>query len=67
MPQQLYKLMMLFFHYVKNKIKVFRGHQQIFLKDIMIAQKYNIQNIVRITSDCPLMDPEMIDQMKKIQ
>ena len=50
----------------KNKIKVFRGHPTNLLKRYYdCAKKYNIQNIVRITSDCPLMDPEMIDQMIK--
>lgn len=29
------------------------------------AKKYNVDNIVRITSDCPLIDPHVIDDVVK--
>ena len=46
----------------KKKINFFRGS----LKDVLsryyyCAKKFNADLIVRITSDCPLIDPEIID------
>lgn len=46
----------------ENNISVFRGSE----KDVLdryyqCAEKYNIKNIVRITADCPLHDPHIID------
>ena len=47
-----------------NDILVFRGSE----KDVLdryyqCAKKYNIKDIVRITADCPLHDPEVIDMI----
>lgn len=50
-----------------KKIKFFRGPE----KDVLsrfykCAKKYKADYIVRITSDCPLIDPSLIDRMVKI-
>lgn len=48
----------------KNKILVFRGHPTNLLKRYYnCAKKFNLKNIVRITSDCPLIDPKLVDLM----
>lgn len=46
----------------ENNISIFRGQE----KDVLdryyqCAKKYNMENIVRITADCPLHDPQIID------
>ena len=51
-------------------IKYFRGSKSNVLNRYFeTAKKYNIENIIRITSDCPLIDPlimdKMIDQFRK--
>jgi spore coat polysaccharide biosynthesis protein SpsF (cytidylyltransferase family) len=48
----------------KNRIKYFRGS----LNDVLdryyqAAKYYNIKNIVRITSDCPVIDPNIVDEV----
>jgi spore coat polysaccharide biosynthesis protein SpsF len=47
----------------KNKnIKFFRGDELNVLKRYYdCAQEFHSQNILRITSDCPLIDPELVD------
>ena len=48
----------------KNKINFFRGHPTNLLSRYYnCAKKFNLKNIVRITSDCPLMDHRVIDLM----
>ena len=48
---------------IKNKIKLFRGSENDVLdRYYQCAKKYNADIIVRITSDCPLIDPDLIDQ-----
>lgn len=48
----------------KQKIDYFRGPENNVLKRYYLtAKKFNAQNIVRITSDCPLADPGLIDFM----
>jgi len=47
----------------KNKINYFRGQE----KDVLnryyqTAKKFNADIIIRITSDCPLMDPTLVDK-----
>ena len=47
-----------------KKIKVYRGN----LNDLLsryynCAKKHNADHIVRVTSDCPLIDPKIIDLM----
>jgi spore coat polysaccharide biosynthesis protein SpsF len=48
----------------KNKILVFRGHPTNLLNRYYnCAKKFKFKNIIRITSDCPLMDSKIIDVM----
>jgi len=48
----------------KNKIQVFRGSKQDLLdRYYKCALKYGCDPIIRITSDCPLIDPEIIDKI----
>ena len=50
----------------KKNISIFRGSENDVLdRYYKCAKKFKIKNIVRITSDCPLVDPKMIDQMYK--
>ena len=52
---------------LKPKYKVFRGSEDNVLKRYFFcAKKYSIKNILRITSDCPLIDPRIIDKIGKI-
>ena len=46
-----------------KKIHFFRGSEKNVLKRyIDAAEKFNIKNIVRITADCPFVDPKIIDK-----
>ena len=48
----------------KNKIPYFRGSNTNVLKRYYDAsRKHKLKNIIRITSDCPLIDPQIIDQL----
>ena len=48
----------------KNKYKVFRGHEENVLKRYHdAAKKYKADIIIRITSDCPFVDPKIIDKL----
>ena len=48
----------------KNLIKCFRGSKNNVLERYFDAsKKYNVKNIVRITSDCPFVDPIILDKM----
>ena len=50
----------------KNKIKFFRGSSNDLLdRYYYCAKKYSCQIIVRITSDCPFIDPHIIDEAIK--
>jgi len=50
----------------KNKIEVFRGDALDLLdRYYKCAKKYKSKNIIRITSDCPLMDHRIVDQIIK--
>ena len=45
-------------------VKVFRGSEQDVLdRYYQAAKAYDVQNIIRITSDCPLVDPFVIDEV----
>ena len=47
----------------KNKIKCYSGSENNLVnRYYLAAKKYNINIIVRLTADCPLIDPEIIDQ-----
>jgi len=51
----------------KNNIKYFRGSEtDVLSRYYLAAKKYKIQNIIRITSDCPLVDYRIINLMIKI-
>ena len=55
---QLFKLCQL------NNIKVFRGHSLDLLdRHYKVAKKYNAEVVIKIPSDCPLIDPEIIDKV----
>jgi spore coat polysaccharide biosynthesis protein SpsF len=46
----------------ENNIKYFRGSEENVLdRYYQCAKKYNLDTIIRITSDCPLIDPNVID------
>ena len=50
----------------KNKIKFFLGSSNDLLdRYYNCAKKYSCQIIVRITSDCPFIDPHIIDEAIK--
>ena len=50
----------------KKKIEVFRGDEKnVLSRYFNCAKKYKISTIVRITSDCPLIDHTIIDKMIK--
>ncbi len=51
----------------KYKIKSYAGSEKNVLKRyIDCCKKYKIKNIIRITSDCPLVDPRLIKKMMTI-
>ena len=51
----------------KNNFKVFRGSEKNVLNRYYeCAKRYSVQNILRITADCPLLDPKLIDKLIKI-
>jgi len=48
---------------IKNNINFFRGSERNVLERVLnTARKFKISNIVQITGDCPLIDPEIISQ-----
>ncbi len=48
----------------KNNIKVFRGNTFDLLdRHYQASRKYNADAVVKIPSDCPLIDPEIIDKV----
>ena len=47
-----------------NKIDYYRGSENDVLSRYLVgAQKHNLSSIIRLTSDCPLVDPELINEM----
>tara|TARA_B110000003_G_C16587460_1_gene510429 strand:+ start:483 stop:926 length:444 start_codon:yes stop_codon:yes gene_type:complete len=50
----------------KNKIFFFRGDENNVLKRYYLAaKKFKVKRIIRITSDCPLIDYRILDNMIK--
>ena len=48
----------------KKKIKFFKGSEKNVLERYYkTAKKFKAQNILRITSDCPLIDPKVLDNL----
>jgi spore coat polysaccharide biosynthesis protein SpsF len=48
----------------QNKINVFRGHSLDLLdRHYKAAKEYNSEVVIKIPSDCPLIDPEIIDKV----
>lgn len=46
---------------IKYGAKVYRGSlDDVLMRYILAAREYNIQRIIRITADCPCIDPEVI-------
>ena len=51
----------------KKKIKFFRGNESdVLSRYLQCAKQFRVKNIIRLTSDCPLVDPYLIIQMAKI-
>ena len=47
-----------------NTVNVFRGSEKDVLdRYFQCAKKYSFSTIVRITSDCPLIDPQIVDKV----
>lgn len=50
----------------KNKIDCFRGSEEnVFDRYKKTVKKFKIKNIIRLTSDCPLIDFQLLEKMKK--
>lgn len=48
----------------KNKVDVFRGSEaNVLERYYRCAQKYSAKTIIRITGDCPLVDPNLLEKM----
>ena len=51
----------------KKNIPVYRGSlNDVLARFYFASKKFRIKDIVRITSDCPLIDPMTIDKVCKI-
>ena len=51
----------------KHNYKIFRGSEKNVLKRYYdCAKKYKVSNILRITGDCPLVDPLLVDKIASI-
>ena len=50
----------------KNNVNYFRGSENnVYERYKQTAKKFNIENVIRITSDCPLLDITLLDKIKK--
>lgn len=50
----------------ENRIKYFRGSENdVLLRYFKAAEKFKADKVARITSDCPLIDPEIVDLVLK--
>ena len=51
----------------RNNYEYFEGSEKNVLERFYLcAKKYNAKNIIRITADCPLSDPQLIDKFIRI-
>ena len=51
-------------HLEKLNVKVFRGsHQNVYERYIDTSRKYPSKSIIRLTADCPLVMPDLLDEM----
>ncbi|MBD1221297.1 cytidylyltransferase domain-containing protein [Virgibacillus halodenitrificans] len=49
---------------LKNGVKIYRGSEDdVLARYFLAAKESNVDVIVRITSDCPLIDPHIIDEI----
>lgn len=54
-------------HLIENHINYFKGSEKnVFDRYVKTAKKFKADIIVRITSDCPLVDPKILDKMIKV-
>ncbi len=52
---------------IKNNFEVFEGSQNDVLKRYFeCARKFSAKHILRITGDCPLIDPRLVDKILKV-
>ena len=52
---------------LKKNYNVFSGSEKNVLERYYkCAKKYNAKNIIRITSDCPLVDPKLLEKLVSI-
>ena len=52
---------------IKNNYNVFEGsHDDVLRRYYDCAKAYNAQHILRITGDCPLIDPTLVDKVCNI-
>ena len=57
----------LFNHLKKLNVNIFRGSESNVLdRYFRTATKFKASTIVRITGDCPLVDPQLIDNMLRV-
>ena len=49
-------------NFAKNKLD-FLGSEQNVLRYYLAAKYFNLKTIIRITSDCPFIDPKIIDKV----
>ncbi len=50
-------------HLTNNDVEIFRGESENVLdRYYQCAKKFGIDTIVRVTSDCPLIEPEILDE-----
>ena len=48
----------------KQNVNYFKGSENdVLARYYYAAKEYNVENIIRITADCPLIDPHLIDEM----
>jgi spore coat polysaccharide biosynthesis protein SpsF len=58
---------LLYKHLVRNNVEIFRGPlENVLERFILASSKYPSQSIIRLTGDCPLVMPSVIDQIIEI-